>query len=177
MNIDPDEVSRLTRRALEPLAELLEKDSKELAYTLTADDDPALGPLLRFHLLAEQIFNRLFKLAFRQPAHLERLSFANKVRIVRALGSVPEEAIEGMQRVNKLRNDCAHTHQHRITLEDIDHIGETIQPSYDEFKRAYAADLKRLAVWTLSKLYEPFLTAALTAELMAKLKSEHPKLK
>ena len=81
-----------------------------------------------------------------------------------------------MQRVNRLRNDCAHTHQHRITLEDIDHIGETLQPRYQELKTAHGADLKVLTIWTLARLYEPFSAVALTAELMAKFKSEHPTL-
>ena len=64
MTIDPAEVARLTKEALEPVPELLDRDSKELADALTADDDPALGPLLRFHLFAEQMFNRLLSRHF-----------------------------------------------------------------------------------------------------------------
>jgi hypothetical protein len=169
---DPVEVAALTKKALEPLPELLSRDSSQLAETLTADDDPALGVLLRFHLLAEQLFNRLFLSSFRQPIHLEKFRFADKLRIVRALGSVPDTPLEGMRRANALRNQCAHVHSRRITLEDIDRIGETIQPIYGDLRAAHAADLRLLTVWTLSKLYEPFLTAALTAELMGKLKSE-----
>jgi hypothetical protein len=169
---DPVEVARLTKKALEPLPELLSSDSKSLADTLTADDDPALGPLLRFHLLAEQLFNRLFLSSFRQPTHLEKFRFAQKLSIVRALGRVPDVAIEGMQRVNALRNQCAQVHAHRIALADIDRVGETIQPTYAELKAAHSTDLKLLTVWTLSKLYEPFLAATLTAELVAKVMSD-----
>ena len=74
-------------------------------------------------------------------------------------------SIEGMRRVNALRNQCAHVHAHRIALEDIDRVGETIQPTYEELKAAYKYRSEALTVWTLSKLYEPFLAATLTAEL------------
>jgi hypothetical protein len=166
------EVDRLARKALAHLPELLNRDTTALAETLTADDDPALGPLLRFHLLAEQLFHRLFLSSFRHAKHLEDFRFAQKLSIVRALGAVPDQAIEGMRRVNTLRNRCAHVHAHRIDAPDLDHIGESIGAEYQQLKALHGGDLKILTIFTLSKLYEPFLAAALTSEIVSKAKAE-----
>lgn len=172
MKVNQAEVDKLARKALAHLPELLDRDSTALAETLTADDDPALGPLLRFHLLAEQLFHRLFLSSFRHAKHLEDFRFAQKLSIVRALGVVPDQAIEGMRRVNTLRNRCAHVHAHRIDVTDVDHIGESIGSAYQQLKAVHSADLKVLTILTLSKLYEPFLAAALTSEIVNKARAE-----
>jgi hypothetical protein len=172
MKADPEEVVRLVKEALRPLPDVIKRDSKELATTLTADDDPALGPLLRFHLLAEQLFNRLIALSFARPGHLERFRFVDKLRIIYALGEVSDMAVEGMQRVNALRNKCAHIHAHKITLRDVDRIGETVLSGYKELKTHHKANLKVLIALTLTRVYEPFLVAAITAELVSRIKRE-----
>jgi hypothetical protein len=172
VKVDQAEVDELAQKALAHLPELLDRDSRALADTLTAGDDPALGPLLRFHLLAEQLFHRLFLSSFRHAKNLENFRFAQKLSVVTALGIVPDQAIEGMRRVNALRNRCAHVHAHRIDVLDLDRIGECMGSAYHQFKALHGDDLKVLTIWTLSKLYEPFLTAVLTAEIVSRAKAE-----
>jgi hypothetical protein len=174
IRIDPEEFRQLEERARRFALENIQRDSKSVADTLTADDDPILGPLLRLHLLAEQSFGRIFATSFRAPKHLDeaRLTFSEKLALVHALGVVPDAAFESMKRINKLRNDVAHKNSKRITITDIDHIGQALGPDFKSLKRMHGKDLKVLAIFTLSKAYEPFLTAALIGEAIAKLKAE-----
>lgn len=174
VNIDPEELKQLEERASKIALESVQRASKFVADTLTAEDDPLLGLLLRLHLLAEQSFDRIFATSFSAPKHLDeaRLTFAQKLMLVRALGKVSEASYESMKRINKLRNDVAHKSSKRITIADIDHIGQVLGRDFKNLKRLHGSNLKILAIFTLSMAYDEFLTAALVGEALVELKAE-----
>ena len=170
---DDEAIARVRTEVEAYVRSMAEQEAETLQHSLTADDDPALGPLLRFHLLAERVMGRLFEATFPRPDHLRkvRLNFAQKIALAAALGSIPDSVVEGMRRVNSLRNQCAHVHGHRITREDIEAIGP-LDARYAASLEVSPDNLRELMTLTLVPVYTPFLIAVLTAETLENLKRE-----
>lgn len=98
--------------------------------------------VLRFHLLAENMLERIIKGALPRGANLinkSRLSFAQKLAVVDALGIIDENLVVSLDRLNSLRNKCAHKRKMKVTLKEIDPISEpfgeklsTVKPDPDQ---------------------------------------------
>jgi hypothetical protein len=83
--------------------------------------------VLRFHLLTENILERIIKGSLPRGTNLVRdvrLSYAQKLAIVDALGIIDEKLIVALQRLNSLRNSCSHKRKLKVTIKEIDPIGE-----------------------------------------------------
>jgi len=83
--------------------------------------------VLRFHLLAEHMFERIIKSALPRGDTLvskARLSFSQKLAVVDALGIIDKKVVVSLDRLNSLRNKCAHERKLKVTLKQIDPISE-----------------------------------------------------
>lgn len=83
--------------------------------------------VLRFHLLTENMLERIIKGSLPRGANLvrdTRLSYAQKLAIVDALGILDEKLTVALQRLNSLRNSCAHKRKMKVTIKEIDSISE-----------------------------------------------------
>ncbi len=98
--------------------------------------------VLRFHLLAENMLERIIIDSLPRGANLAnkaRLSFVQKLAVVDALGILDENLTVSLERLNSLRNKCAHKPKMKVTLKEIDSISEpfgeklsTVRPDPDQ---------------------------------------------
>ena len=83
--------------------------------------------VLRFHLLTENMLERIIRASLPRGTSLvrdARLSYAQKLAVVNALGIIDEKIIIALQRLNSLRNTCAHKRKMKVTIKEIDPISE-----------------------------------------------------
>jgi uncharacterized protein YutE (UPF0331/DUF86 family) len=76
--------------------------------------------VLRFHLLAENMLQRIII----NLINKSRLSFAQQLAVVDALGIIDENVVISLDRLNTLRNKCVHKRKMKVTLKEIDSISE-----------------------------------------------------
>src|SRR5438128_2518250 len=103
------DVNDLRRRLFERIAPQAAREAEELKAALSATDDVSL-PLLRFHLLAEQLLERIISNHLRRPDRLletGRFTFAQKLQLVHAFDVVDDASVGALRLVNSLRNECA----------------------------------------------------------------------
>jgi hypothetical protein len=98
--------------------------------------------VLRFHLLTENMLERIITGSLPRGANLvqnTRLSYVQKLAVVDALGIIDEKLILALQRLNALRNSCAHKRKLKVIIKEIDPISElfgeklsTVKPDPDQ---------------------------------------------
>ena len=171
MTLDTEE---LRRRIIERIRPQVLREANELGTALNATDDVLL-PLLKFHLLAEQMLERVISDTVRRPDRLleaARLTFAQKLLLVHALDVVDDAAIHALKMVNSLLNECAHVKDRQITQTDIDRIGQALGKEYRDLKRRHADDLRALLAFTLAEIAQSFMVALLSVEAEAHVAAE-----
>ena len=77
-----------------------------------------------------------------------------------------------MQRVNSLRNECAHLKGKQLAESDIDRIGRPLGKEYTALKRAHGHHFEALLIFTLARVAQPFIAALLAPEAQAHLMAE-----
>lgn len=157
----------LRRRLLERIAPRLAREAQELSAALGATNDVAL-PLLKFHLLAEQMLERIISEQLRRPDRLlemGRLTFAQKLLLVHSFDVVEDASVHALRQVNSLRNECAHVKSKQIAEDDIDRIGQSLGKDYREIKRLDSDDLRVLLIFTLARVAQPFIGALLYSDM------------
>ena len=96
------DINELQRRLHERILSLAAREAEDLKAALGAVDDISL-PLLRFHLLAEQMLERIISGVLKRPDRIldeGRLTFAQKLSLVHAFDVVDDAAISALRRVN-----------------------------------------------------------------------------
>jgi len=91
--------------------------------------DDLLLIVLRSHLLIENLLERFIQAKLPQGKMLvdeARLSFAQKLAVVDAIGVVEVSLVSAIRRLNALRNMCAHKKGREVSLRDLDSIGEPL---------------------------------------------------
>lgn len=148
----------------------VDAEVQKLTATLTTADDPVLGLLLRFHLLVEELLDRVIAANAKRPQYVDelRLSFAQKISLFAALEAGPSSAVvDALKRMNRLRNKCAHEHGKRIDAVELGHIGECFG-DYAALRTAHAntpgAPLTTLAVGIFAAIYGPLISAVIVRE-------------
>ena len=176
MTITADGMRRLLFERIAPQAA---REAEELRAALDAGDDASL-PLLRFHLLAEQMLERIIAGRLKRADRLlesGRLSFAQKLMLVHAFDVVEDASVIAMQRVNSLRNECVHVKGKQLADSDIDPIGQPLGKEYQELKRVHGHPFKVLLIFTLARVAQPFIAALLAPEAEAHLMTELDRLR
>jgi hypothetical protein len=159
---------------LERLAPQVAAEAEALKAALSATDDESL-PLQRFHLLAEQMLERIIAGHLKRADRLlgqGRLSFAQKLHLVHSFDLIEDASVTAMQRVNTLRNDCAHVHGKQLAISDIDRIGQPLGKDYSEMKRTQGHSFRGLLAFTLARVAQPFIATLLAPDAEAHLRAE-----
>jgi hypothetical protein len=58
------------------------------------------------------------------------LSFSQKVKLVSAISDINPQLVDSLNKLNNIRNDCAHEFGHEIPLEKIEKLGQTLGSDY-----------------------------------------------
>ena len=110
-------------------------------YVLTLEaESPEVGKLLRIHLLVEHYLDQILKKEMKKGDILtkgNRVSVFRKINIVEAMDIFPAHIIEGLYKLNSLRNKCVHSLEYKISESDLDEIGELFGEEYSEMKSEY----------------------------------------
>lgn len=108
--------------------------------------------ILRTHLLAEYYLNHIIMAQMARGDILteSRISFSQKIIIVEALNVVRKKLIDSLKRLNKVRNDCTHSLDYKITESDVDKIGGPFGQDYLDIKKRHLRSTKELLHWTLA---------------------------
>jgi hypothetical protein len=130
--------------------------------------------LLRFHLLTDHLLNRLIVAGLPQGQHIVdngRLSYHQKIELVRSLEILSEDVIASLRQLNILQNKCSRFQPTEIELSvtEVHSIAKPLGRIYWELRRSHGFSLKALSIATFKKLYSKILRALLVAE--------NPKLK
>lgn len=104
-------------------------------------DEDEMSPILKGHLFIEKILETLISNNLSNPkAFFKRTrAFDLKVDLALAMGIIDEKYFSAFKAINKVRNNYAHKHEYRVTIEDLSSFKfewETIQD--EAFKGATA---------------------------------------
>ena len=78
-----------------------------------------VAAVVTYHLSIEAVLGALIRRSMVHEDALERLSFAQKLSLCRALGIIHLEVFELVKKMNALRNKLAHRLGYRISLEEV----------------------------------------------------------
>jgi hypothetical protein len=119
------------------LEELIqERELKKFKEAIGAEGDTVML-LLRGHLYSENLLERLINFGLPRGDKLMEnasLSYHQKLLLVEALDFLPDTIASSLRNLNKLRNQCAHQLNKKISEADITRIGSPLGKSFTEYK-------------------------------------------
>jgi hypothetical protein len=120
------------------------------------DQDPVLT-ILRAHLLTEYYMDQFISLLLpRGDKMLKKgnLTYYQKVILMDSLNtdSHNDRYIQCLKNLNKIRNDCAHEKDRKITLKDLELIGRPIGKPFTEMRRKQRDDIHQLLFSILANI-------------------------
>jgi hypothetical protein len=113
------------------------KEFEKFKQAIGSENDPTML-VLRAHLFSENLLERL--ITFNLPRgdkviESGNLSYHQKLVLIEALDRLPDSIISTLRNLNKLRNQCAHELDKKITDGDITRIGSPLGKEFTRFKR------------------------------------------
>ncbi|WP_022947328.1 hypothetical protein [Methylohalobius crimeensis] len=132
-----------------------------------ASGDQRLAVLLT-HLYTEHLLERYLKAKLPKGERLlkdEFLMYQKKLDFAAALGELDNQLIDGLGKLNKLRNNCAHKFKYSMDSEELEKLGKTLGKEYSEFKEKYPNDEHGWLGATLPKIAERLATVVASAEI------------
>jgi hypothetical protein len=118
--------------------ETIEKNELDkVMHVLNNETDPLIVTI-RTHLYAETLLERL--ICFGLPrghkiTESNSFSFSQKLLIVESLDILADTLISSLKNLNKLRNQCAHELDKKISDTDITRIGSPLGKDFTKMKR------------------------------------------
>ena len=115
---------------------------KELAIweaEVSKASDSIYGVLIS-HLYVEHLLDRYLKSKLAKDAGLfgkNGLSFANKLKLAKALGEIDDQLLDSLRKLNDIRNHCAHVFGHKISKEAVETYGQTLGKDYKRIIKKY----------------------------------------
>jgi hypothetical protein len=116
---------------------LQEREIAKFRDAIGAEGD-AVMLLLRGHLYSENLLERLINFGLPRGDKLmesANLSYNQKLLLVEALDFLPDTIASSLRNLNKLRNQCAHQLNKKITEADITRVGSSLGKEFTEYKR------------------------------------------
>ena len=114
-----------------------EKEFEKFQSAIGSESDPTIL-VLRAHLFSENLLERLinFKLP-RGDKVIENgnLSYHQKLVLVESLDCIPDSIVSSLRNLNKLRNQCAHELNKKISDGDVTRIGSPLGKEFTRLKR------------------------------------------
>lgn len=110
-----------------------------------------VAAILNCHLVAEYFLEQIIHAQIPRADVLlteGRLTFSNKLLLVKSLDVIDDEVIASLKGLNKVRNLCSHELEYTITDANIDLIGRPYGKEYIEVRREHGNDILK---YTLMK--------------------------
>ena len=103
--------------------EALVSDLTNRVSILFSSDADLVLAIIRAHLYTEFLIEHIIENNLPMGERISkngRFTYSHKLTVVSSLGLVPDEVIASLRKFNKIRNDCAHEIEHKITQEMLD---------------------------------------------------------
>jgi hypothetical protein len=100
--------------------------------------------ILVVHLYVEHLLERLLSVNLKKTDHLfgkNGLSFEKKLLLVESMSSLNAQRIDGIRKLNTIRNDCVHKFMYNPTETELDEFGRTLGKPYADIKRKYGKNI------------------------------------
>lgn len=96
--------------------------------------------ILKCHLLSEYYLNELLMSQLPRSDHIinshrAQFGYMQKLCIIDAMQIIPNDYVDSLTQLNKVRNNCGHESQYTVTEKDIDNIGTPFGLKYSQLKR------------------------------------------
>lgn len=65
------------------------------------------------------------------------LSFSNKVKLVSSISDINPQLVDSLNKLNDIRNDCAHEFGHEISSDKIEALGRTLGSDYKRIRAGH----------------------------------------
>ena len=110
--------------------------------------------ILRSHLLVEYYLDKIIILKIpRGDIIIEgNFSFWQKLMIVKSLNILSSYLVDSLKNLNKIRNDCSHVLEYKISESDIDKIGRPFTSEYIKLKSERFSSIETLLNYTICLL-------------------------
>jgi len=121
-------------------------EATQLHKMCPPEQEPVLT-ILRAHLLAEHYLERAIVAALPRGDRIIEaglLSFAQKLNLVEGLDLLPDQLIQSLRGLNRVRNSCAHEMEREITIPDVERIGRPFGAEFTALRQKHYPDVKQL---------------------------------
>lgn len=145
---------------------LKEKDYAIYKQEVASAIEPKLYLLLA-HLYIEHLLERYIGTKLKTTDGLfgqNGLAFEKKICLAQSFGGLNAQRIDGIRKLNDLRNDCVHKFKHQPTEKQIDDLGRTFGKSCEKIKIKYAKNQDSLLRAYCDRLCGAVLRVVLEAE-------------
>ena len=135
---------------------------KEVAST----KEPKLYLLLA-HLYIEHLLERYIGTKLKTTKGLigqNGLTFEKKVCLAESFGGLNPQCIDGIRKLNDLRNNCVHKFKHQPTEKQIDDLGRTFGKNHNEIKHKHSRSRDSLLRAYCARLCGAVVRVVLEAE-------------
>ena len=137
-----------------------------------AELDTLIPVLLHTHLFTEHLLERIIRHQLPEPQRLldgTRVNYSTKLRLAHASGVLPDDLAGALKRLNKLRNDAAHTKGYRIDPKDLEEISRTVltDDEREDLMKGTGGDRVALGDRILPALFTNLLAVVPNLENMA----------
>jgi hypothetical protein len=123
---------------------------QEVAVT----EEPKLRLLLS-HLYVEHLLERYIDTKVKSTIGLfgdNGLTFEKKVCLAQSLGGLPSQRVDGIRKLNALRNRCVHKFKYQAGAEQIDDLARTFGNAYKPMKAKASGNHDSLLLASLARL-------------------------
>lgn len=123
--------------------------------------------ILLVHLYIEHLLERFLTANLKKTDGLfgkNGLTFDKKVLLVEAMGGLNAQCLDGLKKLNVIRNNCAHTFKYNPTQGEIEEFGRTLGKTYTDMKQKKGNDPGRCMRDVCAHLCGRLLRAVIDAE-------------
>src|SRR6266481_1026802 len=142
-----DEPTKAIKEERDPKITLAaQHEAKQFHKMCPVEQEPVLS-ILRVHLLAEHYLERAITVAIPRGDRIigsGSLSFAQKLTLVEGLDVLPDQLVQSLKGLNRVRNSCAHEMERKITIPDVERIGRPFGAEFTFLRQEHYPDVKKL---------------------------------
>lgn len=128
------------------LSRAAQLEAKQLYKMCPAEQEPVLT-ILRAHLLAEHYLERAIAASMPRGDRVIEAglsSFAQKLNVVEGLDVLPDQLVQSLKGLNRIRNSCAHEMEREITIPDVERIGRPFGAEFTALRQKLYPDVREL---------------------------------
>jgi len=146
--LSQEEIDRLLQQ--EPF-----KSEQDFYSVVVSTPNDPFATVLKTHMYTEYILERLIHSNLERGDRIideGRLTYYQKLMLVDSFNLLNDRFIKSLNKLNQLRNRCAHDLRKQIDFIDIEHIARPWGKELTEWKTASGGDLSDFTIRTLSSI-------------------------